>query len=92
MICYITLQEIKGTDEAYRASKILTVRSRMAVLSVCGLLYYSICIFVHQKKREKRHVTEVFTSRNTCQVNFHCQLTLSLEAASENRQRSRTAS
>lgn len=28
MICYITLQEIKRTDEAYRASKILTVRSR----------------------------------------------------------------
>ena len=31
------------------------------VLSVCGLLYHSICIFVHQKKKRKRHVTEVFT-------------------------------
>lgn len=30
-------------------------------MSICGLLYYSICIFVHQKKKRKRHVTEIFT-------------------------------
>lgn len=35
------------------------------VLSVCGLLYYSICIFVHQKKREKDMLQKFSLSRNT---------------------------
>lgn len=90
MICYITLQEIKRTDEAYRASKILTVRSRWWcwVFVVCCITpYVSLCI---KKKREKDMLQKLSLSRNTCQVNFHCPFTLSLKSVSENRQRSRT--
>ena len=50
------------------------------VTSIYGLLYYSLCIFVRQKKKTLQKSS---LSKDTRQVNFHCPLALSLKPDSQ---------